>query len=58
LNLDDIHKQKEIKKDQPRVIEQFFPDASTLGPQLLVPNQERIFIELDFANEQYIEENN
>ena len=49
-----------MKKDQPRVIEQFYPDASTLGPQLLVPNlsdnQKRIFMQLDFAKEENIEE--
>jgi hypothetical protein len=56
LNLDDLQKQKEIKNDQHHVIEQFFPDASILGPQLLVPNQKRIFIELDFAKEQNIED--
>jgi hypothetical protein len=28
----------------------------TLGPQLLVPNQKRLFFELDFAEEQNIEE--
>jgi hypothetical protein len=49
-----------VKKDRLRVIEQFFPDASTLGPQLLVPSvpddQKRLFIELDFAKEQNIED--
>jgi hypothetical protein len=53
LNLDDFHKQK----DQSHVIEQSFPDPSILGPQLLVPdNQKRLFIELDFAKEQTIED--
>ena len=57
LNLDDIQKQKGLKKDQQRVIEQFFPDPSTLGPQLLVPdNQKRIFMQLDFAKEENIED--
>ncbi|CAF3346668.1 unnamed protein product [Rotaria sp. Silwood2] len=60
INLDDFHKQEEMKKDQTRVIEQFFPDASILGPQLLLPyisdDQKRLFIELDFAEEQNIED--
>jgi hypothetical protein len=49
-----------MKKDQPRVIEQVFPDASILGPQLLVPNlsenQKRIFMQLDFAKEENIKQ--
>jgi hypothetical protein len=49
-----------MKKDQPRVIEQVFPDASILGPRLLVPNlsenQKRIFMQLDFAKEENIKQ--
>jgi hypothetical protein len=57
LNLDDIQKQKGLEKDQLHVIEQFFPDASILGPQLLVPdNQKRIFMQLDFAKEENIDD--
>jgi hypothetical protein len=59
LNLDEFHKQ-EGKKDRPRVIEQFFPEASTVESQLLIPSlpddQNRLFIELDFAKEQNIED--
>ncbi len=58
-NLDDFH-QQEAKKDQPRVIEQFFPNASILGSQLLVPDlsndEKRLFMQLDFAKEQNIED--
>ncbi|CAF1385073.1 unnamed protein product, partial [Rotaria sordida] len=60
INLDDFHEQQEIKQDQTHVIEQFYPDASILGSQLLLPyisdNQKRLFIELDFAEEQNIED--
>ncbi|CAF4976913.1 unnamed protein product, partial [Rotaria sp. Silwood1] len=60
INLDDFHKQQDIKKDQTHVIEQFYPYASILGPQLLLPylsdNQKRLFMELDFAEEQNIED--
>ncbi len=55
----DFH-QQEPKKDRPRVIEQFFPHASILGSQLLVPDlsddQKRLFMQLDFAEEQNIED--
>ncbi|CAF1625727.1 unnamed protein product [Rotaria magnacalcarata] len=58
IDLDDLQQQG-INTDQPRVIEQFFPDASILGPERLVPyvsdHQNRVFIELDFAQEQNIE---
>ncbi|CAF4553692.1 unnamed protein product [Rotaria socialis] len=58
-DLDDLQQQG-INKDQPRLIEQFFPDASILGPERLVPyvsdHQNRAFIELDFAQEQNIED--
>ena len=60
LNLDDIQKQKGMKKDQLHVIEQFFPDASILGPPFLIPylpdNQKRMFMQLDFSTEEYIED--
>ncbi|CAF1497745.1 unnamed protein product [Adineta steineri] len=59
LNLDDFHKQDE-RKDQLRVIEQVFPDASTLESQLLLPfisdDQKRLFMQLDFAKEENIED--
>lgn len=56
MNVDDINKQK----DQQRVIEQFFPEPSTLGPPLLLPNlaedDKRLLVEVNFAKEQNIEE--
>ncbi|CAF1261150.1 unnamed protein product [Adineta steineri] len=59
LNPDDFYKQDE-KKDQLRVIEQVFPDASTLESQLLLPfisdDQKRLFMQLDFAKEENIED--
>ncbi|CAF5060505.1 unnamed protein product, partial [Rotaria sp. Silwood1] len=62
INLNDFHKQQEIKNDQTHVIEQFYPYASILGPQLFLPylsdNQKRLFMELDFAEEQSIEDYN
>ncbi|CAF5171799.1 unnamed protein product, partial [Rotaria sp. Silwood1] len=33
----DFYKQQEIKKNQTHVIEQFYPYASVLEPQLLLP---------------------
>ncbi|CAF1561008.1 unnamed protein product [Adineta steineri] len=59
LNPDDFHKQDE-KKDQLRVIEQVFLNASTLESQLLLPfisdDQKRLFMQLDFAKEENIED--
>ncbi|UJR31391.1 hypothetical protein I4U23_018885 [Adineta vaga] len=59
LNLDEFQKENN-RKDHPRVIEQFFPHASTLESQLLMPflsdDQKRIFMQLDFASEQNIED--
>ncbi|CAF0923040.1 unnamed protein product [Adineta ricciae] len=59
LDLDDLQNE-EKKKDRPRVIEQFFPNAFTSGAQLLLPflsdDQQRVFMQLDFASEQRVED--
>ncbi|CAF5135563.1 unnamed protein product, partial [Rotaria sp. Silwood1] len=61
-NINDFHKQQDIKNDQTHVIEQFYPYASILKPQLLLPylsdNQKRLFMELDFSEKQNIEDYN
>ena len=58
LNLDELQKQKSMKTDRPRVIEQFFPNPSILQPPSLIPyfsdQQQRLFIQLDFAKEEHI----
>ncbi|CAF0920812.1 unnamed protein product [Adineta ricciae] len=59
LDLDELQKE-EKKNDRPRVIEQFFLNASTGGAQLLLPflsdDQQRVFMQLDFASERCVED--
>lgn len=59
IHYDDLHA-KESEGDEKQVIEQFYPDATRLGPQRLLPylsdNQQRLFIELDFAENLNIED--
>lgn len=60
VDLNEIQKEKKSQPKPTGVIEQFFPLASILGPQGLVPysyeQQERLFYEMDFAKEEMVED--
>ena len=59
MNLDQLPT-SDVNGGQPGFVEQLFPNASTLGPSLLVPSvaddRQRLIVEHRFATEQSLED--